>query len=69
MQVVIGIVVVLLIVGSVIAIAWWNLSAKAAPYADEDSKQRAKREQARREEEANTVVISEFPRHPGAGKP
>ena len=57
MPVVIGIIVGLLVIGSIIAIVWWNISAKAAPYADESAKSRARREEAEREERENTVVI------------
>jgi hypothetical protein len=60
MGVVLGIIVGILIIGSVAAIVWWNISAKAAPYADEAHKDRAKREQAAREEREKTVVIKDF---------
>lgn len=57
MAVVIGIIIFLLVVGSAIAIAWWNVSARAAPYADEADRRRARDEQARKETEQNTIVI------------
>jgi uncharacterized protein YcfJ len=62
MGVVAGIIVGILIIGSVAAIVWWNISAKAAPYADEAEKNRAKREQAAREERENTVIIGAAPK-------
>lgn len=57
MPVVIGIIIAILILGSLAAIIWWNISAKAAPYADESEKDRRRREEAERRERANTVVI------------
>jgi hypothetical protein len=67
MSVVIGIIVALLLVGSIIAVAWWNVSARAAPYADESERARARREQAEREERAATVVIAPPAASPPAG--
>jgi uncharacterized protein YcfJ len=60
MPVVIGIIIGILIIGSAAAIIWWNISAKAAPYADESAKSRVKREQAERDEREKTVVIKDF---------
>lgn len=57
MSVVLGIIIAILIIGSVAAIIWWNISAKAAPYADESAKDRKRREEAERRERENTVVI------------
>lgn len=59
MPVVLGIIIFLLVVGSLIAIAWWNLSAKAAPYADENAKRKARRQRELEEEAANTVLLGE----------
>lgn len=64
----IGVVVaLLLIVGTGIAVAWWKLAARAAPYADEDQRARARREQAEREARENTVVIERPRSSPSAG--
>lgn len=57
MSVVLGIIIAILIIGSVAAIIWWNISAKAAPYADESEKSRQRRDEAERRERENTVVI------------
>lgn len=59
MPVVLGIIIFLLVVGSLIAIAWWNLSARAAPYADENAKRKARRQRELEEEAANTVLLGE----------
>lgn len=59
MPVVIGIILFLLVVGSLIAIAWWNLSAKAAPYADENAKRKARRQRELEEEAENTVLLGD----------
>ncbi|MFN7020679.1 MAG: hypothetical protein ACK4WH_05030 [Phycisphaerales bacterium] len=60
MTFVITIMSVLLVVGSLIAVWWWRISAKIAPYGDEAERARARAEEARREAEANTHVISGF---------
>lgn len=60
MYVVLGIIIAILIIGTVAAIVWWNISAKAAPYADETHKNRARREEAARQEREKTVVIKDF---------
>lgn len=57
MAVVVGIIIAILILGSVAAIIWWNISARAAPYADESVKDRQRREEAERRERENTVII------------
>jgi hypothetical protein len=46
----------ILILGSGLALYWWNIAAKMSPYKDELEKQRARDDAARREE-ANVVVI------------
>lgn len=56
---------VLLVVGSLIAIWWWRISAKIAPYGDEAERARAREEEARRELEANTHIIHGFGDKPG----
>lgn len=58
------IVAALLLVGSGIAIWWWRISAKIAPYGDEAARARARAEEARREREANTHVIHGFGEKP-----
>jgi hypothetical protein len=57
MAVVVGLIIAILILGSVAAIIWWNISAKAAPYADESERERQRREEAERRERENTVII------------
>lgn len=68
MHVVAGLIVAILIIGSVAAVVWWNISARAAPYADEAHKHRSKRERDERERRENTVVIGRPPRDPDHGK-
>lgn len=67
MHVVIGLSIAILVIGSIAAVVWWNISARAAPYADEAHKRRSKREQDERERRENTVVIGPTRRDPGGG--
>lgn len=57
LPVIIGLAAFVLIVGSVIAVLWWNLAARAAPYKDElaRDRERLRREDLQRNE--NVVVI------------
>lgn len=48
---------VVLIAGSVVAILWWGLAKKAAPYRDEVERQR-QREQAAKDEQ---VIVIDSP--------
>ncbi len=65
MPAVLVIILGILVIGTLAAIWWWNISARASPYADEAARRRARDEAARREAEANTVVIPDEPRRPG----
>lgn len=49
---VIGVIVVVLVGGSIVALVWWNIAARVAPYEDELDRQ--ERDKARRVDE---VVI------------
>ncbi len=62
MHVVVGLIIAILIIGTIAAVLWWNISARAAPYADESHKHRAKREREARERRESTVVIGPLTR-------
>lgn len=64
MGVVLGIIIGIFVIGTIAAVVWWNISAKAAPYADEAESARKKREDAERQERENTVVIKGFGESP-----
>lgn len=57
MDFVITIIAVLLVVGSLIAIWWWRVSARIAPYGDEVQRRNRREAERQREIETNTVVI------------
>lgn len=60
MPAVLVIILGILVIGTIAAVWWWNISAKASPYADEAMRLRSKSEEARKAEEEATVVINDF---------
>jgi hypothetical protein len=62
--IIIGVVLVVFIGGTLVAMLWWNLAAKAAPYEDEAGKP----PRARRDEE-DVIVIPRGPADAGTGRP
>ena len=56
MPAVLVIIIGILFIGSVAAVWWWSISAKASPYADEALRRRSKSEEARKREQDATVV-------------
>jgi len=61
--IIIGVVLVVLVGGTLVAMLWWNLAAKAAPYEDEAGKPA----RGRREEE-DVIVIPKGETDVAAGK-
>ena len=59
-QMILGVAAFILVVGGVVAVAWWKLAAKAAPYKDELARQKAREESGRDEH----VVVLESPVKP-----
>ncbi len=56
---IIGTMLFIFVVGSVIAVLWWRLASKAAPYQDELGRGRANQSDAPRQNEREVVVISD----------
>jgi len=53
-----GVILFIFIVGSVIALLWWNLAARIAPYEDERGKQSTKRKRVTKEPKDDGVVVT-----------
>ena len=59
----------LLVVGSLMALAWWHLARRAVPYGDEREQAR-KKAQAKGEKDAGQeVVVIDTPRSTRGGEP
>ncbi|HPO92960.1 MAG TPA: hypothetical protein PL072_05760 [Phycisphaerales bacterium] len=63
----------IIVLGSIVAVLWWNLARQAAPYRDELEREQKRADRSRDEESHNVVVIDGPPgatgRPPGPGEP
>ena len=57
--------VLILVLGSAVAIGWWNLAAKASPYKDELERARERREREAEHEQEKVVIIKSDQKKPG----